>query len=58
VLAIHGDQDMAISIDVARAYVAQLPDGELVEIEGAPHAANLTHPEATNAAIEAFLTRI
>ena len=55
VLAVHGDQDMAISIDVARAYVTQLPNGELVEIEGASHAANLTHPEPVNAAIEDFL---
>ena len=58
VLVLHGDQDVAISIDVARAYVTQLPDGELVEVEGAGHAANLTHPEPTNAAIEAFLARI
>ena len=33
-------------------------DGERVEVEGAGHAANLTHPEPTNAAIEAFLARI
>lgn len=58
VLVLHGDQDAAISVDVARAYVTQLPDGELVEVEGAGHAANLTHPEPTNAAIEAFLARI
>ncbi|MBU3674943.1 MAG: alpha/beta fold hydrolase [Solirubrobacteraceae bacterium] len=58
VLVIHGDQDVAISIDVARAYVTQLPDGELVEVEGAGHAANLSHPEPTNAAIEAFLARL
>lgn len=58
VLVLHGDQDAAISVDVARAYVTQLPNGELVEVEGAGHAANLTHPEPTNAAIEAFLARL
>ena len=58
VLVVHGDQDAAISIDVARAYVTQLPNGELVEVEGAGHAANLTHPEPTNAAIDSFLARL
>ena len=58
VLVIHGDQDAAISVDVARSYVTQLPDGELVEVEGAGHAANLSHPEPTNAAIEAFLAKL
>ena len=58
VLVVHGDNDVAISVDVARSYVTSFPNGEIVEIEGAGHASNLSHPEPVNAAIGDFLARI
>jgi pimeloyl-ACP methyl ester carboxylesterase len=57
-LVIHGDSDMAISIDTGRWLAEALPDGELVVVEGAGHAANLTHPEAVNPPLAAFLDRV
>jgi len=57
-LVIHGTADFAITIDIARAYVKDLPDAELVEIEGAAHAANLTHHEQVNPPLKAFLARV
>lgn len=55
-LIVHGTADAAIP--VAKAEI--LRDGlggpsTLVTVEGAPHAANLTHPEPVNAAIKKFL---
>jgi pimeloyl-ACP methyl ester carboxylesterase len=55
-LIVHGTSDVAIPMDKAEV----LRDGlggrvELVAIEGAPHAANMTHPEPVNAAILRFL---
>ena len=35
-----------------------LPDAELVEIEGAAHAANLTHADQVNPPLKAFLARL
>ena len=57
-LVVHGDQDLAISIDTARWFADALPDGELVVVEGAGHAANLTHPAAVNPPLAAFLERV
>jgi pimeloyl-ACP methyl ester carboxylesterase len=57
-LVIHGTDDFSITIDIARAYVKDLPDAELVEIQGAAHAANLTHPDQVNPPLEAFLARL
>jgi pimeloyl-ACP methyl ester carboxylesterase len=54
-LVIHGDADAAIELHLAKALTAGLPDAKLVEIPGAGHAANLTHPTLVNPAIEAFL---
>lgn len=54
-LVVHGTQDYSIEIDIARRYSAELPNADLVEIEGAGHAANLTHPDEVNPAIERFL---
>jgi pimeloyl-ACP methyl ester carboxylesterase len=54
-LVIHGDQDAAISIERAEALAAGLPDAQLVLIEGAGHASNLTHPELVNPHIARFL---
>jgi pimeloyl-ACP methyl ester carboxylesterase len=55
-LIIHGTDDVAIPVSKAEV----LRDGlggpaTLVTVEGAPHAANLTHPDPVNAAIKAFL---
>jgi pimeloyl-ACP methyl ester carboxylesterase len=57
-LVVHGAEDLAIDLDVARAFAAALPDAEFVAVEGAGHAANLTHPAAVNAALESFLARV
>lgn len=54
-LVIHGAQDAAIPLDVAREMVEALPHAELVVIDGAGHAANLTHPEEVNPPLERFL---
>lgn len=57
-LVIHGEQDVAIGLDRAQALAAGLPNAELVVIEGAGHASNLTHPELVNPHIERFLERL
>jgi pimeloyl-ACP methyl ester carboxylesterase len=54
-LVIHGDKDAAIQLGLAEKLAAGLADAELVVVAGAGHAANLTHPEAVNPAIERFL---
>lgn len=51
----HGAQDLAIDPDVARWYSAALPSGELAVIDGAGHAANLTHADAVNWVVKAVL---
>jgi len=58
-LIVHGDADAAIPL----AKAERLRDGlggptELVVVPGAPHAANLTHPEPVNAAIVRFLATL
>jgi pimeloyl-ACP methyl ester carboxylesterase len=55
-LVIHGTRDTAIPIERARAMAKALKgcDG-VVEIEGAAHAANLTHPKPVNEALLKFL---
>ena len=56
VLIIHGTADEAIPIDIARATAAALPDCRgLVEVEGAAHAPNMSHPGIVNDAIGDFL---
>jgi pimeloyl-ACP methyl ester carboxylesterase len=57
-LVIHGEQDLAIDLGTARWFADALPHGELVVIDGAGHAANLTHADAVNAPLEAFLARV
>lgn len=57
-LVVHGEQDLAIDVGVARDVAAALPDAELVVVPEAGHAANLTHPEPVNAALTAFLERL
>ena len=57
-LVIHGGADAAIPIAKAEALTEGLPQAELVVVPGAGHAANLTHPEPVNFAIERFLSRL
>lgn len=57
-LVVHGDEDLAIGLDVARSFCEKLPDGELVVVPGAGHAANLTHPDVVNLALQSFLARV
>lgn len=59
VLIVHGEEDQAIPIDTAEQLAQALPDCRgLVRIPGAAHAANMTHPELVNPAIEKFLDDI
>jgi pimeloyl-ACP methyl ester carboxylesterase len=57
-LVIHGDKDAAIALGLAEQLAAGLAGAELVVVPGAGHAANLTHPEAVNPAIERFLSSL
>lgn len=57
-LVIHGDADAAIELSLAKALAAGLASAELVVVPGAGHAANLTHPETVNPAIERFLAKL
>jgi pimeloyl-ACP methyl ester carboxylesterase len=56
-LVIHGDADAAISLSLAETLTKGLADAELVVVPGAGHAANLTHPNVVNPAIERFLAK-
>jgi pimeloyl-ACP methyl ester carboxylesterase len=56
-VVVHGELDAAISVPKAEELANGL-GGKLVVVPGAGHAANLTHPEATNEAIEAFLATL
>lgn len=57
-LIVHGDADMAITLDRAQDMAKRLDDAQLVVVPGAGHAANLTHPQPVNAAIVEFLDRL
>jgi pimeloyl-ACP methyl ester carboxylesterase len=58
-LVVHGDADVAITIEKAEALCAGLPGCEaVVIISGGTHASNLTNPEAVNRAIGEFLRRL
>lgn len=54
-LVVHGEDDVAISLDRARDMATRLANAQLVTVPTAGHAANLTHPQPVNAAIKAFL---
>ena len=56
-LVIHGDADIAIPLEHAEDMARRLPASEMVIVSGAGHAANLSHPQIVNAAIEDFLNR-
>lgn len=58
VAIVHGDQDVAISMDKAERLCRELPNCEgLTVIEGGGHAANLSRPEPVNEALRDFLSR-
>lgn len=55
VLAITGARDTAWRRQVTQAAGSCAPDGRAVLIPGAGHLCNMTHPEAYNAEVKAFL---
>jgi pimeloyl-ACP methyl ester carboxylesterase len=55
VLQILGGASLPVFGAATNALDERLPDGRIVVIEGAKHAAHHTHPEAFVAAVEAFL---
>jgi pimeloyl-ACP methyl ester carboxylesterase len=57
-LVIHGDLDMAITLDRGKALAEGLPHAQLAVIKGGGHAANLTHPDQVNPQIEKFLAAL
>ena len=58
-IIIHGTADTAISMDRAETLRAGLVGaGKVVTIEGAAHAANLTHPQLVNPPLLEFLRRV
>jgi len=55
-LIIHGTNDAAIPLSVARELAKSLQGCKgIVEVEGAAHAPNLTHPEVVNGPLPEFL---
>ncbi|MRG95046.1 alpha/beta fold hydrolase [Polyangium spumosum] len=55
-IVFHGDADTAISIERGRALASSLPGCKaFVEVKGAAHASNLTHPDQVNPPLLAFL---
>ncbi|KEF31296.1 alpha/beta hydrolase fold protein [Marinobacter nitratireducens] len=56
-LVVHGDADIAIPLERAKAMADRIPDAELVVVPGGGHAANLSHPEPVNRALADFLER-
>lgn len=55
-LVIHGTADQAIPMEKAEALAAALSGaGPVVQIDGAAHAPNLTHPDQVNPPLRAFL---
>ncbi|MFM8835845.1 MAG: alpha/beta fold hydrolase, partial [Actinomycetota bacterium] len=58
-LIIHGTADTAISMERAEKMRAGLVGaGPIVKIDGAAHAANLTHPQLVNPPLVEFLRRV
>jgi len=56
VLAIHGGDDQAISVDRARLFTDAVADSRgVVVVDGAAHAPNMSHPEIVNDALASFL---
>ena len=58
-LVIHGTLDTAIDMELAERMCSGLANCRgLVQIEGAGHSANLTHPEPVNRALHQFLGEV
>ena len=59
IIAVHGTDDAAIDIGRARALAADAPNHRgVIEVHGAAHAPNMTHPGEVNAVLEGFLTTL
>ncbi len=54
-LVIHGDADAAIALELGQYLADTIPNASMAVMPGGSHSANLTNPDACNAAIEAFL---
>lgn len=55
-LVVHGREDVAIPLAKAEAMCAALPECRgLIVVDGAAHAANLSHPDIVNPALREFL---
>jgi 3-oxoadipate enol-lactonase len=58
-LVVHGTQDASIPMELGEELAHGLPGASgVVRIEGAGHAANLSHPEEVNAALRDLLERL
>lgn len=57
-LVIHGSHDYAIAPQRAQQMAESLPQSQWLEVAGAGHAPNLTHPEPVNQAMADFLHRL
>jgi len=59
ILAIHGSDDQAISLDRARTLATAAPDHRgIIVVDDAAHAPNMTHPDRVNAALVEFLVSV
>lgn len=59
VLIVHGAEDASTPVERARAVAAGVADcRKVVVVEGAPHAANLSHPDVVTAAIADFVASL
>jgi pimeloyl-ACP methyl ester carboxylesterase len=57
-IVFHGEADAAIPMERAEQLRSELPNcEELVRIPGAGHASNLSHPDAVNGPLAAFLRK-
>lgn len=54
-MPVAGDADAAIPVEAGQFLADTIPDSSIVVIPGGIHAANMTHPDETNAAIAAFM---
>lgn len=57
-LVVHGSEDLAIEVALARRLAEDLADADLHVVEGAGHAPNLTHAAEVNEALLPFLERV
>ena len=57
-LAVHGEEDVPLPIERARAMADALPGATFVRVPGAGHSVNLEQPAIVNAAIARFLGRL